>query len=40
MDCEEVIYSEDYYDLIISYSSIDMQKVVVLPDCRQKISID
>lgn len=40
MDCEDVIYSEDYYDLIIAYSTLDMQKVVVLPECRQAISLE
>ena len=39
MDCEEAIYSEDFYDLVITYSSLDMQEAVILPECSQPISL-
>lgn len=40
MDCEEAIYSEDYYDLIIDYTSLDAGTAIIPTECRQEINVD
>lgn len=40
MDCEEAVYSEDYYDLIIDYTSLDAGTSIIPAECRQEINVD
>lgn len=39
MDCEDAVYSENYYDLIIEYGSIGANTSVIPADCRQEINV-